>query len=507
MAKKIFAVFCIILACGLLFVVGSAVALFLAPGMEIFGIRYVASGLSKCEVDRRIDRFSGDIYIETQNVPITFNYTDYYSTSVAFSQNFIGFTKSKQDVASVDIGINKSGDLIVKTHEIEKWIYAQDGGSYFKLVLTLPRALINGKSVSIKSKTSNLVINGSASYQNFSMVSEGGLTINNSIAVANNFKYHTSKAITINDKINSTNYDLRSYSSNITIKKAVEDLKVQTNSGDVKFVSAKSLIAKTESGSIRGYGEGLVSIAETVDVKTRSGSITLGSVSSKNNNAICNIQTRSGAVHISKMYDGEITGERGAVYIGEARRIIVNNNVGNITVNTVSDMLIVNGRNGKVVLGEKGVINNPTIKTTTGTISLKNATGIVDVKSSSNNVSFKNLSSTDINLHAGKSLKATGLKGVVDIYANGDCDLTFASITGDVNVNVGNKCDDVKINATCIAFDKVDYYLKSTKGKKAKVYAGAELLKSGSTISSGTKNTYAINVLGAYAKIVLKLAV
>ena len=123
MKKKIIGAIIVVLGCALLLVFGSVLIMFLAPGTEIFGIRYVASGTSKCEnPNKKLEAFSGDIYIDTKNVPITINFTDSYAYGVDFCQNFIGFTKSKEKVADVSIEY-KENDLYITAKEIEEFVY------------------------------------------------------------------------------------------------------------------------------------------------------------------------------------------------------------------------------------------------------------------------------------------------------------------------------------------------------------------------------------------------
>ena len=67
MARRIFAIIAIILASAALFVVGCSLVLFLAPGVELFGIRYVAVGQGNAYFNKKVGSFSGDVYIEAIN--------------------------------------------------------------------------------------------------------------------------------------------------------------------------------------------------------------------------------------------------------------------------------------------------------------------------------------------------------------------------------------------------------------------------------------------------------
>ena len=105
----------------------------------------------------------------------------------------------------------------------------------------------------------------------------------------------------------------------------------------------------------------------------------MGNVSTVVSDALCNIRSVSGNVHISTMNDGEITSDRGKIRIGKARAIVVNSKVNTVNIDTVTEAIVVNGKNGNVTLGALGYVNNVTVKTTTGKINVQNARGVVDL--------------------------------------------------------------------------------------------------------------------------------
>ncbi|MBR2909069.1 MAG: hypothetical protein IKC11_01820 [Clostridia bacterium] len=511
--KRKIAVTIIICAIGLplLFFFGSAVILFLAPGVEIFGVRYVSAALNITVENgaQNLTSFPGDeIFIETHGVPITIQFTDYYNTSVVFTQDFIGYTKSKYERPYLDVKVDSNGDLRITAKELVKFIHAAEGNDMYEFVLTLSSAFIKNKGISIKSHDSPVTIIGTAEFSYFSLVSEGSLTIQNKL-IAPRFKYHTMKSITVGSKIETSTVDLKSMGGYINIQKEISgDITAETVSGDIKFISCANLTAKSKSGSIKCSGEGLTLVRGQTKIETTAGSVHLGHVSTSGNDKVCYIKTSSGSINVNTMVDGEIASQRGRVVIDTARNLVINNRVGNVTVGKVANGIVVNGRNGKVNLGETGIVNNPTVNTTSGTIKVANATGKVILKSTSQSVNFVNASSTNITLYAGKGLTAKNLQGDVDAYANGDVSMHFMAISGNVTLNVGSKSDNVEVDASCASISSVDYYLRSTKGKKAKLYAGNILVDSKSKIDSGTSvDKKKISIKSSYAKIVLKLGV
>lgn len=511
--RKIAVWIAILIGCVALFFAGSALVLFLAPGVEIFGIRYVASGLSDYTFNDNFEHFEGDIYIETYGVPITIEYSEYASYLLTYHQDFVGFTKSKYDKAKVICSYDNH-NLNIKVNEMVKWLYAQELGADYKFHLRLPSQALN-KSIFINSESSNVNIKispnvGDIHMSDLSIVTKGDFSLNGKI-VADDFKLHTTKTITIDDQITCHNANLKSSGGGINVTKALAgNLVAETSVGDIKFVSCKTLTAKTGSGDIKSYNSGLNSVLGKVNISTRSGFVELGNISYDNTlsaeERIAEINSNSGEVNVSTLYHGTINNERGKIVVGEAEKLVINANVGSVTVKTIYDSIIVNGRNGEIKLGQSGTINNVKVQTTSGKISVLNTKGVVNIKSSSNAVNFANISSTDITLYSAKNLSATGLRGEVQVYVNGDAKLQFSEVSGNVNVSTGGKTDKVEIDATCIQYSDVDYKIESTKGTKAKIYAGEVVLAEKTKIESNVVEGHnLIEVKTSYAKIILKL--
>lgn len=509
MARKIFMGIFIIIASVALFFVGSLVVLFLAPGVEIFGVRYVAPGVSDFGQSVKLESFDGNIYLTTSDVPINIHYTQYYSSEISFKQKFIGFTRSENKTAGLEVSYSEfdgKKNLIIKTEELKKWLYAQESEEYFSCDLYLPVAYNSERNIYVKSNTSSLNVVGSAVCSSLEFESEGAFKVVNTLSVSQKLKCYTTQSIDLHEGVTALNCDLKSTRGAITIANAVAgELVAETRGGDIKFVSCKALSATTESGAVRGVGEGLPSVSGSVTINTRGGAVNLGAVGTSG--AEVDITSTSGSVDIAELINGKIQNERGRVFVGKATNLEIVDNIGNITVGQALGSLIVEGRNGKVELGSSGVIMNPTVRTTTGAIKLINAAGTVDVKSVSNSVDFANKSSANITLHAGKNLTAKELFGVVKIYTNGNADIKFKEITANVSIETGSKSDSVVVDATCCSFSSVDYHIESTKGTRAEVYAGTEMLKNGAKITSGDNGKRLIKAISSYAKIVLKLAV
>lgn len=494
----------------LLLFVGSTVVLFLAPGVEIFGVRYSASGTSKCEFSENIDTylpsgFSGDVYIDTKNVPVEITFSSSYAYYLEFCQNFIGFTKSKDKVANVSITC-EDGDLHIKANEIEEFLYSQKSDSFFRFKLQLPVSFNDGtRSVNIKAKSSDVTLIGNVKLKNFTMDSTGALSIpetTSNLSVSNKMTVTTSKLLELKNNVTiGGSCELTSTGNSINLTKDIPgNIVATTKGGDLKFVSCQNLTFSSTSGSVKAYGENENIVRGNLNAKTKGGAVSISKVLGE----VQSLKTENGAINIGEMVSGTIESTRGKVNVGMAKDLTVKVNTGNVSVKNIREKIVVNGKNGKVSLGEGGTIANPTVTTKTGKISVYHASGDVSLVSESNDVVFENQSSEKITLSSGKSLVAKGLQGVVDAYSKKDGTYSFIKISGDVKIKSGSRADNIVIDATCERISDVDYNLKSTKGTKAKLYSGKTLVEESSNIvSARDESRFLISVETSYACITL----
>lgn len=517
--KKIIVSISVVLASILLLFSICLVVLFLAPGTEILGVRYVASGISEFEDTFVLDskEFSGDIYIETHNVPVVIDYTTYYTSSVEYKQDFIGLTKDKKETASWQIDyVDREGqtigstkkDVHIKVDEIQKWGYAHDNGENFYLHAYLG-VQFRDRNIHVISDNSKIKIVGNILYDTLEVKSSRTLSIEGSL-FAENLIYHTGGNIEIGNTLTCTNADLSSTDGKITINQPVGDLKATTNSGNIRFISCASLDVTTKSGDVLSAGEGLTSVSGNVNITTKTGKIEIGNIKSQTETPTrTTIKSSSGSINITSMENGEIEGGRGKVNISSAHNLIVSTTIGAVKVDEVTGGIIVNGKNGKVTLGAVGRVNNPVVRTTTGKIEVYHAQGIVDLTSSSNSITFENalaLGSMDINLVAGRKLVAKNLQGRVKAEANGNVEMSFLITPISLDLNIKSRGNSAEIDMNCTDFRTINYHLYSSKGKKNKLVAGGEILYQDALIESLQVDGYPnVNINSVYAKITLYL--
>lgn len=507
MAKKIFAIIGIVIGCGLLFIVGSALIMFLAPGTEIFGIRYVAVGQGNYELEKEkgvMAQFSGDVYIEATEAPINVSYAFVQNVRVEYKQNFIGFTKTPRRQAYIEFEI-KDNDLHIKTYDIVKFIYSHQNpaGDGFYLNVYLPQSF-SGRDVYIKSTSSTVNINGRGSsfHDVIDIDTAGDVVINNSLS-ANHLNIKTHKAFTLGTNVFANNIKIQAGSNDVKVLANVTGkLEVVAGNGSLHLGSVNELVYKSSSGAIKA-NDGASVVIGTATIETYSGSVSIDSITGSANSTI---KTTLGNISINTAKNLTIDNSRGPVTIVEAETLAVNGGVGIVRVNNVKKSVSVTTRNGYVYLGseEGGEILNPTVKTSTGKVFVKNAYGIVDIESANNSVELNAVSVTYVKISAGGYVNAYNLAGIINIYTNGTLDTTISQLSGNINVSTGDKCKTATLKFLNNTLNSFNYDLSSSKARIVHVYQGETVIKNSNSVEKRDpylSGLYEVKVQTSYADI------
>ena len=495
----------------LLLFFGTALILFLAPGFELFGVRYVTKGIVDFKETKIVDNFRGEIYINTYDVPVVVEYAPIPNVQVTFRQEFVGFTTTKAKTPDLRVSIDDAGNAIISTVEIQKFIFASKLEDNYYFTILVPDA---GKNIHVKAETSSVTFQGSNGYApRVGIESQGKLSVKNQLKVGT-LNYTTNSDVDLTANLQLTNATIKTGNKYISIKNAVDgDLNLTNTSGNISFNQCNNLTVSTSSGVVKSSVSNGAIVKGKAKITTRSGSINLNKVEGTADKSV--ITTKTGAVNIGSIHDLKIESSRGDINIVQVRNIEIEGGAGDISIKGVSGSAKINTTNGKVVLGENkdggGSIYNPTVNTTTGKIYAYNVVGDkVYLKSTNNLVYVKNtkgLGSDNFYLHAGRELTAKNLEGKVEAYANGEVNLHFQSLTENVKVSVGAKCRKVKLDAKCKVYSEVNYNIKSTKNKVIKLYAEDSnvVTKNGSLKSTNLVAAPTITITGAYQETYLYL--
>ncbi len=439
----------------------------------MFGLKYIRTDVhaihtGRCAIEEtqafKTAYFSGNMIVETNEVPINILYTQGHEIMFEYYDNYDGFTSSKIDNPSITIERDASGNCVIKTYEYKRFIYESSSSKRY-LNIYIPLSFVSGdvaytQNLSIKTNTAPIYFDVEGNPDN-RVPAHNKLTIEtqngpvkyrkNIRAISLNYKTdNTIKMYCDQDKeVFATDYELESRLGRIAFyDNVVGNLKLKTKNGDISLVSCKNLVAETTFGDVfcsRKEEDKQIQIRGIVKITTKSGSVELGDVDGNGENKI---QTGGGRVVINKIKDGKITTKRGSVTIKSVRNVSIETNVGKVSIEEALEKINVNTKRGNVVLGGEGmVVNNPTIASRIGKVTVVSASGKVDIQTINSNVKFINKDSSDIFISAGKALNAEKLTGNVELYANGKTYLEFSKITNRTSITLGDSCYFAEIHA------------------------------------------------------------
>ncbi len=465
MSKRFATIFFITIATIMILAVAFFMILFLAPGVSLFGIRYIGQDLhvyDSGKVDLNKD-YGGDpsgIVLNTYEVPITVHFTEDRNFMVRYYCNFNGITNSKIDDPSMTIE-RKGGNIVITTSEFHKVIYETSTSERF-IDLYIPLTAVSGTGAEY---ITSLEINSTKSSVDFIKAEEYdertptfssiGVTTNGKVnygtaIMTTTYRLSTSSSIKINENwsnfIYATNYSLKSTSGKITLECPVSgNLDLETKNGSISLVSCRNLYVKTNHGSIKSATGNTVRVNGLVDIETKSGSVTLGDILGIGENKI---QTSSGKVVLNKIINGTITTQRGSVTIKSVTQANIETNVGNVVVEESLGSINVKTKRGNITLGGENItMSNPTVFSRLGKVNLKSADGTVDIETISSNVNFKNRTSENITIKCGGKLDADAVTGRVDIFAEKDSTVKFSKITDVSILEFGEGAKEVNVYA------------------------------------------------------------
>ena len=486
MAKR-FATSCFIVLGVCIFLISClSLVMFLAPGFSVFGIKYIAKNThvinKKYKIVEELGDFSGSIIVDCHELPVYVYFTEEWDYRIEYYDNYNGLTTSKFDDPKVTLKRTADGSAMVSISEYRRFLYESSSSERY-LKIFIPLTSVYGEIVGGvpqqggSAYKTNLNIYSETSQINFSKIVEADprtprfnlvtLETNGSVSYsthvqAKTFKYSTDSSIVITksnkSSVDAENYVLNSRKGKIQITRPVAgDINATTDLGDITLVSCKNLVAKANYGSVHSSGNSRVDIAGIVNITTKAGNVYLGEVSGNGENKI---KTGSGEVGINKILNGSIVTTRGPIEIKSVNNMKIETNVGRVEIEEVLTAVDISSTRGNVYLGgEDMLINNPTVFAKLGRVFVKAASGTVDIRTMEGNVEFKNTNSENITIYSGGKLKATNLKGLVNIDSAKDVNLQFESINNNVTIVLRKTCKKAKIEALNNAYDEIRYLL------------------------------------------------
>lgn len=447
MAKRLLSIFFITLGIALACVVVFVLVLFLAPGLSIFGIKYIASGThvvsESYSIYEKIGDFNYSVRIETDEIPVyvVMSATS-YSYDIEYYDNYNGLTNSNFDDPTIEYSKEADGTAVIKINSFKKFVYENRNSSrYVKLII--PASFVsNTKSgetdLTIISKSSNVSFSNEIAtrvpyFRNIKIETNGKVN-NSSVILTKNYSLKTINAIKITDdietNINATNYILNSTGGRIVVDREVAgNINATTKNARIQILSCNNFTANAGFGDIYSSRDDVgIIINGSANISTTAGVVKIDSILGTDEKST--ITTTSGNVDIKKAYDIDITTTRGFVTVNSARKINVTTSSGSITAQEATGSVHATTKRGKVNLGgENCVLYNPTVTSTYGRVSVISASGKVKIETIKADVEFINKDADNLSFSVGGNLTATKLIGAVKATVSGDATFNFTEFT------------------------------------------------------------------------------
>lgn len=464
MAKRFASVFFISLGIALCCVFVFVLVLFLAPGLSVFGVKYIASGTHIVHdtiiLADKLDGYSGSIKLEVDDIPVQVVFSQGFSYQVEYYDNFNGLTISKIDDPSIDISKDADGTAVIKVTTFKKFIY-ENGNSTRYVKLLMPSSNIGGKNagkfdLSIISKNSSVTFMDEVSdnytpyFKNITIETSGNIVANTNVK-ADTYSLKTINAIKLLDNektaLTAKNYNLISTGGKIYVDRDVEgDIFATTSNARIQIRSCYNLTANSGFGDVYSVNENSgIKINGAANISTTAGKVEIDSIFGTNEKSIIN--TKTGNVTINSLVNADIKTTRGFVNIGSANKVSVETSSGAITVEQSKNEVFAKSKRGKIKLGgENLTVNNPTVEATFGNVSIKSATGIVSATSIYSNIDLDCSSVSKVTINAGGDVNATNLTGVVNIETQANANVSFKNFTESSSVVGTNSGSTICVN-------------------------------------------------------------
>lgn len=444
MAKRFASIFFISIGVALCCVLVFALVLFLAPGLSVFGIKYIAKGTHIVHettiISDKLDGYSGSIRLEVEDIPVQVVFSQGFSYQVEYYDNFNGLTSSKIDDPSISYAKADDGTAVIKITSFKKFIY-ENGNSTRYVKLLMPASNIGEANaglfdLSIISKNSSVTFyhekensNYTPYFRNLKIETSGDI-ISKTEVIADNYSLKTINAIKISDdkvsSINATNYNLESTGGKIVVDRdVVGDINATTKNARIQIRSCNNFTANSGFGDVYSASETEgVKVNGVANITTTAGVVKIDSILGVSEKSV--ISTKTGNVTIKKLVDADITTTRGFVFINSARKANIKTSSGSITLEEATNLVTAKSKRGKITLGgENAVLYNPTVEADFGKVSIQSASGTVKVTTLKSSVELVNKDSSNVTINAGGSVTATNLIGAVNVETQENAKLDF----------------------------------------------------------------------------------
>ena len=374
--KKVLMYFGIVIGVMVFFVMGLVVMMMLAPGVEIFGIKYIAQEVGQYSNIIRQPFTDKDIYIYAYDAPISITFEQEGPIGITYVQNFQGFTHAENapgitllNEEGKPFDVNSDSELHIHLSQYKTFAWANVRA--FSFNLNLPQDYISYGNITIETQNSEITVSGIAKQLNsFTAKTKRSIKILNNLTISK-ASFYSEESLTLGSNVQILN-SLTAEIANegLFVENAVKNgsnygnINFKTAGGHLTFNSCYNLTMESGSGRINAPTSG--TIHGNLQFTTSAGSVDIKNILGTDNK----ITSVSGNIDIGSCAGNlQIETNRSEVNLGTVNNVAVKTTTGDINIGKATGSVeITSLRNGDVTCG---VINgNASIITNTGEIVL-----------------------------------------------------------------------------------------------------------------------------------------
>ena len=449
--KKVFQWIAIVLAIVVFLFIALVTTMMLAPGLDVFGVRYVSAKVGKFKAEKTHLTIGGDLNLTTGSVPVTITFGETGTGGVTFVQYFQGFSKSSDtpslSVLNADGEEYAGGKCYIKTTEYKKFIWANSLTDYY-LNINLPITYLATNSFNIEADDSNITIVGhegmAQSIKNLNIKTNGTITIKNKLDVTNDVTIDCQNSLHLDNNVNvGGNVFANMHNESLKIDNPVGgDIDFTSAGGTLTFNTCKNLKTNTSSGNVTTVGTGLVN--GNLQVETKYGGVDIKTITGTNNS----IKSNSGMINIESVAGNlKIESNRSDITIGNANNLDLTTTTGDIKVtgSITGNFVATSSANGDITCNS--VQGDATLKTKNGNITINGVvTGnlyIESVEGKTTFVSCNNLTGKVGNRGLYTTKDVSVVAGTLDVTTDWG-EINIKKVCG-LNNSISTKHGDINI--------------------------------------------------------------
>lgn len=500
MAKRFAIIFFITIGSVLFILTSTVLVMFLAPGAEILGLRYITTDSHpvKKNIDLSYtygDDFNGSMEVYANEIQINVCFYSGLQYKIEYYDNYSGVTDSKNVDPDLDLELKEDGSLQIKVQEYNTVIFRSSNTiRYLNIYIPIDFVSVvknadklyrfdrveefgNSKAyetdLKIYTKSSLIKFEQDKfssyipTFRTLRIETDGQIDTEGGQIKCLNYELSTGNSVEISSypgtRINALNYDIVAGGSIKFYSVVSGNISAESKHGDILFTRCVNFKARTDIGRIGASTADGTRILGTVDIATYSGNVNINNIEGSGTSKI---ETVSGDVVINKVENAsscKVSSRRGFVSIGNSKNVEIVADIGTVRVDEATQSLNIKTIRGKVFAGsEEKEINNLTVETVLGAVEAKNVVGEVSVKTAESNANVIGKAITQTNIDVGGSLYISGVAGATNITVQDSAEIWFkkdVAISAETNITAGSGCKNLVVYLPGNSIERTRYVI------------------------------------------------